>query len=247
MLLKDKVILVTGGSRGIGAAIVKHLSNNGAHVAFTYMNSTDTANRLAEALTTTNIKVKAYRSDAASYVEAQTLVDQVLIDFGRIDVLINNAGLTRDNLIMRMSETQWDEVLNTNLKSVFNLTKAIAKPMLKEKKGSIINITSIVGLSGQAGQSNYAASKSGIIGFTKSIAQELGSRNIRCNAIAPGFIETDMTDILTEENKKEYFSRIPLKRFGSPEEVADLCLFLASDMSSYITGQTISVCGGLNN
>jgi 3-oxoacyl-[acyl-carrier protein] reductase len=247
MLLQNKNILITGGSRGIGAAIVERLAAAGANVAFTYLSSEQTANELVGKLQSDSNKIKAYQSNAANFDEAQSLIEKVIQDFGAIDVLINNAGVTRDNLLLRMSEQHWDEVIDTNLKSVFNLTKAACKPMLSARQGSIINITSIVGLSGQAGQSNYAASKSGIIGFTKSIAQELGSRSIRCNAIAPGFIETDMTDNLSDENKKEYFGRIPLKRFGKASEVADLCLFLASDLSSYVTGQTISVCGGLNN
>jgi len=242
MLLKDKVAIVTGGSKGIGSAIVRHLAAEGAKVVFTYFSSSDMANALA-----TETNAMALQSDASIFDEAQRLIDKVISIHGRVDILVNNAGITRDNLILRMNEQQWDEVLTTNLKSVFNLTKAASKPMLKQLSGSIVNIASIVGLNGQAGQSNYAASKSGIIGFTKSIAQELGKRNIRCNAIAPGFIRTDMTETLSDENKKDYFSRIPLARFGSADEVANVVVFLVSEMSSYVTGQTIAVCGGLYN
>ena len=245
-LLEGKIALVTGASRGIGEGIATKFAEHGATVLFTYSQSVDKAKALEEKLTALGVKAKGYQSNAASFSETETLIAEVLKEFGRIDVLVNNAGITRDNLLLRMSEEQWDEVMNTNLKSVFNFTRQVAYSMLKQKSGSIINISSIVGLSGQAGQSNYAASKAGIIGFTKSIADELGSRNIRCNAIAPGFIRTDMTDALSLELQKEYFSKIPLKRFGETAEVADTALYLASSMSAYVTGQVISVCGGLH-
>ncbi len=245
-MLKNKVVLLTGGSRGIGAAIAREMAAQGARIAFTYLSSEEKAKALENELKTYGQPVKAYRSDASSFEQAENLVKEVLNDFDRIDVLINNAGITRDNLMLRMSEEQWDEVIRINLKSVFNLTKHCLRPMLKNRGGSIINISSVVGMFGNAGQANYAASKAGIIGFTKSIAKEVGSRNIRCNAIAPGFIETEMTDELDEKTKEAYFANIPLKRFGTAKEVAELCTFLASDKSTYITGQTISICGGLN-
>ena len=246
-LLAGKVALVTGGSRGIGAAIVARFAEQGANVAFTYLSSEEKAKALATELTNTHgVVVQAYRSDASDFAQAEALVNDVIRDFGHVDILINNAGITRDNLMLRMTEDQWDQVINTNLKSIFNLTKHILRPMLKAKKGSIINISSIVGVTGNAGQANYAASKAGVFGFTKSIAKEVGSRNIRCNAIAPGFIETEMTDALDEKTKETYFASIPMKRFGKGEEVADVCVFLGSDMSGYISGQTISVCGALN-
>ncbi len=238
--------MVTGGSRGIGAALVKAFAAAGANVAFSYQSSAGAANELATSLSKGDIKVKAYLSNAASYDEAGKLIESVLADFGRIDALVNNAGITRDNLLLRMGEAEWDQVMETNLKSVFNMTKHVTRPMLKQRSGSIINMTSIVGMIGQAGQANYAASKAGMIGFTKSVAKELGSRNIRCNAIAPGFIETDMTAALPEETAEAYFKQIPLGRFGRPEEIADVALFLASDRSSYLSGQVISVCGALN-
>jgi 3-oxoacyl-[acyl-carrier protein] reductase len=246
-LLAGKVALVTGGSRGIGAAIVARFAEQGANVAFTYLSSEEKAKALATELTNTHgVVVQAYRSDASNYAEAEALVNDVVRDFGQVDILVNNAGITRDNLMLRMTEDQWDQVINTNLKSIFNLTKHILRPMLKAKKGSIINISSIVGVTGNAGQANYAASKAGVFGFTKSVAKEVGSRSIRCNAIAPGFIETEMTDALDEKTKEAYLANIPMKRFGSGEEVADACVFLGSDMSGYISGQTISVCGALN-
>ena len=245
-LLKDKIALITGGSRGIGAAIVRKFVANGATVAFTYHSSSAAANAIVNELTANGGAVKAYQSDAGSYEQAEKLVKDVTEDFGRIDILINNAGITRDNLMLRMNETQWDEVIHTNLKSVFNLTKHVLRPMLKNRSGSIINMSSVVGDFGNAGQANYAASKAGIFGFTKSIAKEVGSRSIRCNAIAPGFIATEMTDKLDEKTKEQFLSGIPLKRYGNPEEVADTCLFLASDLSTYVSGQTISVCGALN-
>ena len=246
-LLDNKVVLITGGSRGIGAAIVQKFAEQGAQIAFTYRSSADSAKAVAEkAIAAGSEKVHIYQSDASSFEASGALIKQVLADFGRIDVLINNAGITKDNLMLRMSEDQWDQVINTNLKSVFNLTKHVLRPMLKQRSGSIINMSSVVGDFGNAGQANYAASKAGIFGFTKSIAKEVGSRSIRCNAIAPGFIETDMTDELDEKTKAAFLASIPLKRLGRAEEVADTCLFLASDLSTYVSGQTISVCGALN-
>lgn len=246
MLLKNKTALITGGTRGIGYAIVNTFADNGCNVAFTYMNSDIKAREMEEILQAKGIKAKAYKSNAGSYAESEMLTEEVIAEFGNIDILVNNAGITRDNLILRMTEAQWDEVLEANLKSVFNLTKHVAKGMLRSKSGSIINLTSIVGEKGQAGQSNYAASKAGVIGFTKSIADEFGSRNIRCNAIAPGFIETDMTGVLAEETKKDILSKIPMKRMGQADEVANAALFLASHLSSYVSGQVLSVCGGMN-
>ncbi|HLV42531.1 MAG TPA: 3-oxoacyl-[acyl-carrier-protein] reductase [Brumimicrobium sp.] len=244
-LLEDKVVLITGASRGIGKAIAERCVAEGAKVAFTYLSSEEKANALIAELTKDGGVVKGFKSNAANFDAAQTLVDDVVKEFGTIDVLVNNAGITRDNLLMRMTEEMWDDVINTNLKSAFNLTKAVQRPMLKARKGSIINMSSVVGVSGNAGQSNYAASKAGMIGFTKSIAQELGSRSIRCNAIAPGFIETEMTDVLDEKVVSEWRKSIPLKRGGSPEDVANAVVFLGSDMSTYITGQTLNVCGGM--
>lgn len=247
MQLKGKNALVTGGSRGIGHAIVKKYAENGANVAFTYLSSAEKARAIEQELSAQyGVKVKGYQSDAASYTATETLINDVVKDFGAIDILVNNAGITRDNLILRMSEEQFDEVIKANLKSIFNLTKHVSKIMLRQKSGSIINITSIVGMRGQAGQSNYAASKAGIIGFTKSIAEEFGSRSIRCNAISPGFIETDMTHILNEEVKKSFMSQIPLQRMGRADDVANTALFLGSDLSTYITGQVLSVCGGMS-
>ena len=243
-LLQDKIALVTGGSRGIGAAIIRRFAENGANVAFTYLSSEAPAKALEEELKALGINAKAYRSDASSYAGAEALINEVIKDFGKIDVLVNNAGITQDTLMLRMSEAQWDRVIETNLKSVFNLTKHVLRPMMRTG-GSIINMSSVVGITGNAGQANYAASKAGIFGFTKSIAKEMGSRNIRCNAVAPGFIETDMTDKLDEKTKESYLTNIPLKRLGRAEEVADLCVFLGSDMSTYISGQTISVCGAM--
>jgi 3-oxoacyl-[acyl-carrier protein] reductase len=245
-LLEGKVALITGGSRGIGAAIVRAYAEHGATVAFTYRSSAGPAEAIVKELEEKGATVKAYQSDASSYSDSETLIKQVLEDFGKIDVLINNAGITKDNLMLRMTEEQWDQVIETNLKSVFNLTKHIVRPMMKNRGGSIINMSSVVGDFGNAGQANYAASKAGIFGFTKSIAKEMGSRNVRCNAIAPGFIRTEMTDELDEKTQEAYLSGIPLKRFGNPEEIADVCVFLGSDMSTYINGQTLSVCGGLN-
>mgnify|MGYP001314999132 CR=1 FL=1 len=246
MLLKDKVALVTGGSRGIGAAIVEKLAAHGAHVAFTYVSNAEKAEAVAEKARALGVKAGAYQSDAAQFGQAEQLVSDVLRDFGQIDILINNAGITRDTLMLRMSEEQWDAVINTNLKSVFNLTKHALRPMMKNRGGSIINMSSVVGVFGNAGQANYAASKAGIIGFSKSIAKEMGTRNVRCNVIAPGFIETEMTEVLDDKTKESFLTNIPLKRLGRAEEVADVCVFLASDMATYINGQVISVCGGLN-
>ncbi len=244
-LVQGKVVLVTGASRGIGRAIANQFAKAGAHVAFTYLSSVEKGEALVKELEAYGIKAKGYRSDASMFDAAEELVNAVVADFGQIDVLINNAGITRDGLLMRMTEEQWDEVIRVNLKSVFNLTKAVIKPMMKAKSGSIVNMTSIVGVKGNAGQANYAASKAGIIGFTKSVALELGSRNIRCNAIAPGFIETEMTGELNEATVDEWKKSIPLKRGGEAAEVANVCLFLGSAMSSYVTGQTIQVNGGL--
>jgi|WP_299424099.1 3-oxoacyl-[acyl-carrier protein] reductase len=244
-LLQNKVALVTGASRGIGREIAKKFAEQGANIAFTYLSSIEKGQALEAELATYGIKAKGYRSDASDFAAAEQLVVDVVADFGTLDVLVNNAGITRDTLLMRMSEEQWDEVLRVNLKSVFNLTKAATKPMMRAKSGSIINMTSVVGLMGNAGQANYSASKAGIIGFTKSIAKELGSRNIRSNAIAPGFIETEMTGDLNEKALEDWLKNIPLKRAGQGEDVANACIFLASDMSKYITGQTIQVDGGM--
>lgn len=244
-LLENKVVLITGASRGIGKSIAEECVRQGAIVAFTYLSSEEKARALESELSANGGIAKGFRSDASKFVDAQQLVDDVVSEFGTIDVLVNNAGITRDTLLMRMSEEQWDEVINTNLKSAFNLTKAVQRPMLKARSGSIINMSSVVGVKGNAGQANYAASKAGLIGFTKSVAAELGSRNIRCNAIAPGFIETEMTDALDQKVVEEWRNGIPLKRGGQPIDVANTTVFLASDMSAYITGQTIHVCGGM--
>ena len=247
-LLDNKIALITGGSRGIGEAIVRKFVAEGATVAFTYIseNSAAKAEKLVEELRATGATIKAFRSDASSFSDAEALIADVIKEFGRIDAIVNNAGITRDNLLLRMSEQQWDEVITTNLKSVFNLTKHALKPMLKQRFGSIINMSSVVGVFGNAGQANYAASKAGVFGFTKSIAKEYGNRNIRCNAIAPGYIETEMTHVLNEDVKATFLKNIPLGRMGTGEEVADACVFLASDMSRYVSGQTLSVCGALN-
>jgi 3-oxoacyl-[acyl-carrier protein] reductase len=244
-LLEGKVALITGASRGIGRGIALKFAEQGANVAFTYLSSVEKGEALAKELEAFGVKAKGYRSDAADFKAADDLVNAVVADFGTVDILVNNAGITRDTLLMRMSEQQWDEVINANLKSVFNLTKAVQKPMLKQRKGSIINMSSVVGVKGNAGQSNYAASKAGIIGFTKSIALELGSRNIRSNAIAPGFIETEMTDVLDPKVVEGWRETIPLKRGGSVDDIANATIFLASDMSAYITGQVLNVCGGM--
>ncbi|MFN9801365.1 MAG: 3-oxoacyl-[acyl-carrier-protein] reductase, partial [Bacteroidota bacterium] len=238
-LLEGKVAIITGASRGIGKGIAETFISQGARVVFTYASSDEKARALESELSAQGGVARGYKSDASDFQAAQQLVDQVVADFGPVDVLVTNAGITRDNLLMRMTEEQWDEIMQVNLKSVFNLTKAVIKPMLKARSGSIINMSSVVGVKGNAGQANYAASKAGIIGFTKSVAAELGSRNIRCNAIAPGFIETEMTGALDEKVVQEWRNAIPLKRGGSPADVANATLFLASDMSAYITGQTL--------
>ncbi|MBK9716224.1 MAG: 3-oxoacyl-[acyl-carrier-protein] reductase [Saprospiraceae bacterium] len=244
--VSGKIALVTGGSRGIGASIVEHLVKEGADVAFTYLSSPDRATALVDQLQGHGVRVKAYQSNASDHTQCKDLIAQVIQDFGKIDILVNNAGITRDNLLVRMTEEQWDEVLDSNLKSAFNLCKYVLTPMMRQRSGSIINISSVVGVFGNAGQANYAASKAGMIGFTKSIAKEVASRNIRCNAIAPGFIETEMTHVLDEKTKENFLKSIPLGRLAQASEVANVVSFLASDQSSYITGQVISVCGGLN-
>ena len=244
-LLESKVAIVTGGSRGIGKAICQSFAENGCDIALTYNNSKESAENLADDLNKMGVKAKAYKSDASSFDDSSKLVDDVISDFGKIDVLVNNAGIKKDNLLMRMDKEDFDTVINTNLSSVFNLTKSSIRTFLKQRSGSIINISSVVGVKGNAGQSNYSASKAGIIGFSKSIALELGSRNIRSNVIAPGFIETDMTDSLSEDVINSWKENIPLKRGGSPSDVGNACVFLASDLSSYITGQVLHVDGGM--
>lgn len=244
-LLEGKVAIITGASRGIGKAIAQKFVEQGATVAFTYVSSDEKAKALEQELTANGGVAKGFKSNAGDFEAAQQLVDDVVATYGKVDVLVNNAGITRDTLLMRMTEEQWGEVINTNLKSAFNLTKAVIRPMLKAKAGSIINMSSVVGVSGNAGQANYAASKAGMIGFSKSVAQELGSRNIRCNAIAPGFIETEMTEVLDPKVVEEWRASIPLKRGGTPEDVANATVFLASEMSAYVTGQTLHVCGGM--
>ena len=244
-LLESKVAIVTGGSRGIGKAICQTFAENGCDVAFTYNNSKESAENLAKELKNIGINAKAYKSDASSFDDATQLVEDVINDFGKIDILVNNAGIKKDNLLMRMNKEDFDSVVNTNLSSVFNLTKASIRTFLKQRSGSIINISSVVGVKGNAGQSNYSASKAGIIGFSKSVALELGSRNIRSNVIAPGFIETDMTDSLSEDVINSWKESIPLKRCGKPSDVGNACVFLASDMSSYITGQVLHIDGGM--
>jgi 3-oxoacyl-[acyl-carrier protein] reductase len=244
-LLEGKTAIITGASRGIGKGIAQVFAAHGANVAFTYSSSVEAANALEKELNATGIKAKGYQSNAADFQQAQDLAATVLKEFGSIDVLINNAGITKDNLLMRISEEDFDKVIEVNLKSVFNMTKAVQRTMLKQRKGSIINMSSVVGVKGNAGQTNYAASKAGIIGFSKSVALELGSRNIRSNVIAPGFIETEMTGKLPEDVVKGWREAIPLKRGGTPEDVANVCVFLASDMSAYITGQVLNVDGGM--
>src|SRR4249919_1683837 len=248
-LLENKVAIVTGAARGIGEGIALKLAEHGAHIAFTYVSdsSADKAAALEEKIKALGVKAKSYKSNAGIFEQAEAFVTDVVKEFGTVDICVNNAGISKDNLLLRMTPEQWDEVMLTNLKSVYNMTRQVIRPMMKAKSGSIINMSSIIGIRGNAGQSSYAASKAGIIGFTKSIAHELGSRNIRCNAIAPGFVETDMTHYLQdEEGSKSFLAKIPLNRFGTSAEIADTALFLASDMSSYVTGQVISVCGGLN-
>jgi 3-oxoacyl-[acyl-carrier protein] reductase len=244
-LLENKTAIITGATRGIGRGIALEFAKQGANVAFTYSSSVDAANTLEIELNAIGIKAKGYQSNAAEFETAQELAKDILEEFGSIDVLVNNAGITKDNLLMRISEDDFDKVIQVNLKSVFNMTKAVIRPMMKQRAGSIINMSSVVGLKGNAGQSNYAASKSGILGFSKSVALELGSRNIRSNVIAPGFIETEMTEKLDEATVQGWRNSIPLKRGGTPEDIANACVFLASDMSSYITGQTLSVDGGM--
>jgi 3-oxoacyl-[acyl-carrier protein] reductase len=244
-LLTGKNVIITGASRGIGKCIAEVFAQNGANIAFTCRNTNVNTSQLEDTLSNYGIKAKAYSSDASDFNASHDLVNNVIEDFGGIDILVNNAGITKDNLLMRMSEEDFNDVMNINMNSVFNLTKAVLKPMLKQRSGSIINMSSVVGVKGNAGQTNYAASKSAIIGFTKSVALELGSRNIRCNAIAPGFIETEMTQSLSNDQVNEWAESIPLKRTGNVKDIANTSLFLASDMSSYITGQVINVCGGM--
>tara|TARA_B110000858_G_scaffold84236_1_gene97444 strand:- start:551 stop:1297 length:747 start_codon:yes stop_codon:yes gene_type:complete len=244
-LLENKTAIITGATRGIGRGIAVEFAKQGANVAFTYSSSVEAANTLEAALTSLGVKAKGYQSNAAEFNTAQELAKEVLTEFGSIDILVNNAGITKDNLLLRISEQDFDKVIDVNLKSVFNMTKAVIRPMMKQRAGSIINMSSVVGLKGNAGQSNYAASKSGILGFSKSVALELGSRNVRSNVIAPGFIETEMTGKLDEATVQGWRDSIPLKRGGTPEDIANACVFLASDMSSYITGQTLSVDGGM--
>lgn len=244
-LLEGKTALVTGASKGIGKAIAQRFAEQGANVAFTYLSSVEKGQALEKELSDLGIKAKGYRSDASDFAAAEQLINDVVADFGSLDILVNNAGITKDNLLMRMNEQMWDDVINVNLKSCFNTVKAATRTFMKQKSGSIINLTSVVGIKGNAGQANYAASKAGIIGFTKSVALELGSRNIRSNAIAPGFIETEMTDVLDEKTVQSWRDAIPLKRGGKPEDVADCAVYLASDMSAYITGQVLQVDGGM--
>ncbi|RQO30268.1 3-oxoacyl-[acyl-carrier-protein] reductase [Taibaiella sp. KBW10] len=246
-LLEGKTALITGGSRGIGESIVLKFAEQGANIAFTYLSSEERAKSIEAKVAAMGVNVKSYKSDAANFAEAEKLVSDVVADFGKIDICVNNAGISRDNLLLRVTEDQWDEVMQANLKSVFNLTKQVIRPMMKARAGSIINMSSVVGVQGNGGQSAYAASKAGIIGFTKSIAAEMGSRNIRCNAIAPGFVETDMTHYLKEggEGADKWLMKIPLGRFAKPEEVANVALFLASDLGGYVNGQTVNVCGGM--
>lgn len=244
-LLEGKSALVTGASRGIGRGIALKFAEHGANVAFTYLSSVEKGMELENELKAFGVKAKGYRSDAADYKAAEDLINQMAADFGTIDIVVNNAGITKDGLLMRMTEENFDDVIKTNLKSVFNITKAVQRIMLKQRSGSIINISSVVGVKGNAGQANYAASKAGIIGFTKSVALELGSRNIRCNAVAPGFIETEMTAVLDEKTVQGWRDAIPMKRGGNVDDVANLCVFLGSNMSAYITGQCINVCGGM--
>ena len=245
-LLQGKNAIITGGSRGIGKGIAQVFAEHGANVAFTYNSSAQSAEDLVKELEAKGVKAKAYQSNAASFEEAQKLIDDVNAEFGSIDIVINNAGITKDNLLMRMSEADFDKVIEVNLKSIFNMTKAVQRTMLKQRSGSIINMSSVVGVTGNAGQSNYAASKAGIIGFSKSMAQELGSRNIRTNVVAPGFIETEMTEKLDEKTVQGWRDSIPLKRGGKPEDIANTCVYLGSDLSSYVTGQVIHVDGGMH-
>ncbi len=244
-LLEGKTVLVTGASKGIGRAVAEKCAQAGANIAFTYLSSVEKGQALEEELKAFGVKAKGYRSDASNFAAAEILINDVVADFGSLDVLVNNAGITKDNLLMRLTEEAWDEVINVNLKSCFNTVKAATRTFMKQRSGSIVNMTSVVGIKGNAGQANYAASKAGIIGFTKSVALELGSRNIRCNAIAPGFIETEMTAALDDKTVQGWRDAIPLRRGGSPEDVADCVVFLGSDMSSYISGQVLQVDGGM--
>jgi 3-oxoacyl-[acyl-carrier protein] reductase len=245
-MLDNKVALITGGSRGIGEGIVLKFAEHGAHIAFTYVSSDDKANALVEKIKAMGVNCKCYKSNAGDFASSETMVAEVIKDFGTIDICVNNAGISRDNLLLRMTPDQWDEVMMANLKSAFNLTKQVMRPMMKARSGSIINMSSVIGVMGNAGQSSYAASKAGMIGFTKSVAKELGSRNVRCNAVAPGFIETDMTAYLKDgEGADKYKAGIPLGRFGTADDIANVCLFLASDLSTYVTGQVINTCGGM--
>lgn len=244
-MLEGKVALITGASRGIGLGIAREFAAQGANVAFTYLSSEEKARALEAELSAQGVKAKGYKSDAGSYLEAEKLINDIISDFGDLEIVVNNAGITKDGLLLRMSEEQWDAVIDTNLKSVFNITKHASRHMMKQRKGSFINMSSVVGRDGNAGQANYSASKAGVIGFTQSIAKELGSRNIRCNAIAPGFIQTEMTEALDTKVVEEWNKMIPLGRPGSTKDVADLTVFLASDRSAYISGQVINVCGGL--
>ena len=245
-LLEGKVALITGGARGIGKALAMRFAMEGASVAFSDLKRDENMEATEKEIQALGVQAQGFASNAASLEESEKLAEEVVAAFGRIDILINNAGITRDNLLMRMSEQDWDLVINVNLKSAFNLTKAVQRTMIKQRSGSIINMSSVVGVNGNAGQSNYSASKAGMIGFTKSMAQELGSRSVRCNAIAPGFIETEMTHKLPDEVRTQWISTIPLRRSGKPEDVADVAVFLASDLSAYVTGQVISVCGGMS-
>jgi len=244
-LLEGKTALITGASKGIGRKIAEKFAAHGANVAFTYLSSVEKGLALEQELQSFGTQIKGYRSDASKFDEAEKLINDIVADFGSIDIIVNNAGITKDGLLMRMSEEQFDDVINVNLKSVFNITRAAAKIMMKARKGVFINMSSVVGITGNAGQANYAASKSGIVGFTKSVAKELGSRNIRANVVAPGFIRTEMTEVLDPKVVEEWEKGIPLKRAGETEDIANVCVFLASDMSAYVTGQTLSVCGGM--
>lgn len=244
-LLLGKTALITGAARGIGRAIALRFADEGAEIAFTDLNYDDNSKSLENEINLKGVRAKAYASDASDFSDTEKVVNQIIEHFGKIDILVNNAGITKDTLLMRMTEEQWDAVIKINLKSVFNFTKSATKSMMKNRSGSIINLSSVVGVGGNAGQSNYSASKAGIIGFTKSIARELGSRNIRSNAVAPGFIQTEMTAALPQEVREEWISKIPLHRGGTPEDVANVCLFLASDLASYVSGQVINICGGM--
>ncbi|MEJ7560182.1 MAG: 3-oxoacyl-[acyl-carrier-protein] reductase [Pedobacter sp.] len=244
-LLEGKTALITGASKGIGRKIAEKFAEHGANVAFTYLSSVEKGETLVTELEAFGTQIKGYRSDASKFEDAEVLINNIVADFGALDIIVNNAGITKDGLLMRMSEEQWDDVINVNLKSVFNVCKAASKVMMKARKGSIINMSSVVGITGNAGQANYAASKAGIIGFSKSLAKELGSRNIRTNVVAPGFIRTEMTEVLDPKVVKGWEDGIPLKRAGETEDVANVCVFLASDMSAYVTGQVLSVCGGM--